>query len=220
MPDLGRFLEKEYDAGNGRVVINRSDRAGRRMLSRIDPCLRAAALLTPLLGIGSAMVAQSITEFTVGGQPRGIAAGPDGNLWFADETGNIGRITTQGGLTEFPVSGSQTRPYFIAAGPDGAMWFTETTGNRIGRITMAGAITEFAVPTASSRPTGIVSGPDGALWFTQPSISNLGRMSIYGAATQIGLPANTANPVGITAGPDGNIWFTEYNAGKIARIVP
>jgi streptogramin lyase len=42
-------------------------------------------------------VAPSITEFpipTAGSQPAGIAAGPDGNLWFAEQLGNkIGRIT-------------------------------------------------------------------------------------------------------------------------------
>ena len=35
--------------------------------------------------------------------PEGIAAGPDGNLWFVDTwTNNVGRITTDGVVTEFP----------------------------------------------------------------------------------------------------------------------
>ena len=48
----------------------------------------------------------TINEFTVttaGSEPYGIAAGPDGNLWFTEENGNkIGRITTAGGHHRVP----------------------------------------------------------------------------------------------------------------------
>ena len=33
-----------------------------------------------------------------------ITSGPDGNLWFTEPTGMIGRLTPLGALTEFPVS--------------------------------------------------------------------------------------------------------------------
>ena len=36
--------------------------------------------------------------------PSFIAGGADGNLWFTEPTGKIGRLTPQGGLTEFPVT--------------------------------------------------------------------------------------------------------------------
>src|SRR6516164_7664211 len=78
-----------------------------------------------------------ITEFSAGissnSFPEGIAAGPDGNLWFAEESGNrIGRITPGGVVTEFGTgitSGSGLGG--IAAGPDGNLWFTEAGGDRI-----------------------------------------------------------------------------------------
>ncbi len=51
--------------------------------------------------------AESITEFpvpTADSYPWGIAAGPDGNLWFTESIGNqIGRISPSGTITEFPV---------------------------------------------------------------------------------------------------------------------
>ena len=35
---------------------------------------------------------------------QGIAAGPDGALWFTESNGNkIGRITTAGVVTEYPI---------------------------------------------------------------------------------------------------------------------
>ena len=84
--------------------------------------------------------------------PIGIVAGPDGNLWFAENVGNkVGRTTVNGAIAEFPVPTTNSFPYEIATGSDGALWFTETYGNRIGRIT-TGVTPSVAVlvPTMSS----------------------------------------------------------------------
>ena len=54
----------------------------------------------------------------------GIAAGPDGALWFTNSGSNsIGRITTAGTVTNYTGPGI-SGPGGIAAGPDGALWFT------------------------------------------------------------------------------------------------
>jgi streptogramin lyase len=116
-----------------------------------------------LLGLSSLpawAAAGTVTEFPVpGGDPLSITAGPDGNLWFTAGTSNIGRITTAGKITEFPVS---SEPFGITAGPDGNLWFTLIADNAIGRITPSGSFTSgFGIPTANSRPEGITVGPDG-----------------------------------------------------------
>ena len=84
----------------------------------------------------------------LGSLPEGIAAGPDGNLWFAETNGNqIGRITTSGPITEFPIPTADSRPDGITAGPDGNLWFTEENpANKIGRITTAGVIPSSPSP--------------------------------------------------------------------------
>ena len=60
------------------------------------------------------------------------------SLWFAETLRNkIGRITTTGVVTEFPIPSADTQPVGVAAGPDGHVWFAESataTGNRIGRL--------------------------------------------------------------------------------------
>ena len=98
-----------------------------------------------MAAIGLALVvpptarAQTITEFalpTADSQPSGIAAWPDGALWFTQANGSrIGRITTAGVITEFTLPCRPCSPSGIAAGPDGALWFTQFSGDRIGRIT-------------------------------------------------------------------------------------
>jgi virginiamycin B lyase len=67
----------------------------------------------------------------------GITAGPDGALWFTETYVNkIGRITTTGELSEFPLPTPNSYPSAITTGPDGAVWFTErdNNGGKIARI--------------------------------------------------------------------------------------
>src|SRR4029078_4488364 len=64
-----------------------------------------------------------------------ITTGPDGNLWFVEQTSNrIGRITTSGTITTFPIPTANSGPFDITAGPGGFMWFTEINANRVARI--------------------------------------------------------------------------------------
>src|SRR4051812_7653839 len=118
-----------------------------RALLNVAVSASAIALLAP-----SGLLAQSITEFPlpVGRTPTGIAAGPDGSVWFTDDTDRVGRISPTGDLVEFVIPGASSGAWSIALGPDGAFWFTESNGNQIGRITASGVITnEFVPPTTN-----------------------------------------------------------------------
>ncbi len=204
--------------------------------SRLVALLTALIACVGLLSLSTAPAwakAGTITEFPVApglGGPQFITAGPDGNLWFT--AGNaIGRITTGGSFTAFPLpmtcgSSSGCEPDFITAGPDGNLWVTEVIGNQIGRISTTGHVTEFPIPTKSSVPISITAGPDGNLWVTLVFRNAIDRITTTGLVTGgFFLPTTCQNkfgcrPLGITAGPDGNLWFTESSGGKIGRITP
>src|SRR5205807_1069707 len=80
----------------------------------------------------------------------GIAAGPDGALWFTNSrNSSIGRITTAGTVTNYTGTGI-SQPEGIAAGPDGALWFTNHKNSSIGRITTAGTVTNYTGPGIST----------------------------------------------------------------------
>jgi streptogramin lyase len=130
----------------------------------------------------------------------------------------IGRLTTAGIMTEYPLPTSGSLPEGIVQGPDGALWFTEYYGNKIGRINTTGVITEYSIPLSGglSYPTMIASGPDGAMWFTEYS-NYIGRITTAGAITQY--PAPASGNYGITTGPDGELWFAEANLNKIGEAV-
>jgi virginiamycin B lyase len=95
--------------------------------------------------------------------PAQIVAGPDGALWFTEQAGyRIGRITTDGEISEFPLRPGLA-PVGIAVGPEGDLWFA--TDKRVGRVTTEGAIDTWPVPGADNLYNIAVS-EDGDLWIT------------------------------------------------------
>jgi virginiamycin B lyase len=75
---------------------------------------------------------------------------PDGN--------RVGRITTKGDITEFPIPSPTGSPINVAVGPDRNVWFTK--GSLVGRVTPDGTITEFPLPTPNGGATGLTAGSD------------------------------------------------------------
>ena len=107
-----------------------------------------------------------------GSEPSSITVGPDGALWFTEFLANkIGRITTNGVITEFPIPFNpdlltNVAAFGIILGPDNNLWFSEynDVAGSIGRLTPAGVITIFPTPTAASFPTFLATD-DTNVWF-------------------------------------------------------
>ncbi|VTR98683.1 Virginiamycin B lyase OS=Streptococcus gallolyticus GN=vgb PE=3 SV=1 [Gemmata massiliana] len=160
-------------------------------------------------------------KVTKGTWPRGITAGPDGNLWFAEMTGNkIGRITPKGEITEYPVPTDDAQPYGVVTGPDKMIWFTESATGKIGRLNpKTGKIEEFRLADSKARPRDITNGPDGNLWFSENGADRISRITPKGEVSGFELPKGT-QPIGIATGGDGNVWFTAFKTHKIGRITP
>ncbi len=223
MPSVWPMQRVEQRAPRG-PFVDRGRSNGVSLRSRL---WLVGALLT-LVTTPAMATAATVTEFRLpdttyegvaAGGPAHITTGPDGNLWFTEGAGRIGRITPRGAVTEFAAGISpDSEPHGITLGPDGNLWFTEYTGDRIGRITPSGKVTEF--PTGIPGPSDlndIAAGADGNLWFT--ARTGLGRITPGGAVTEFSVPAALNSPPdGIAAGPDGNIWFTGRSG--IGRITP
>jgi hypothetical protein len=149
--------------------------------------------------------------------------GPDGNLWFSQES---------------------TPGFFVR-------FYSPGTPAEIGRITPAGTITEFPLaPDLSLLPgsedlpptslSGLTVGPDKNLYFTfsQPSFLSgslagssrigaldIGRITTSGTVVEfagtVQVPSSTTNPFNTyapTAGSDGNLWFPD--GPNIGRLEP
>ena len=193
--------------------------SSRRCVSRA--LLGACFLLSAAAALGTQAIDEFPTPTPLCGT-AGIVAGPDGNVWYTAALGLVGRITTQGAITEFTVRiGSD--PHRITVGADGNLWFGETNGQIIGRITPSGAIKEFPTPLPNSQPLGVTTGPDGNVWFTESAGNKIGRISPAGVTTEFPLVFPQYGPGMIAAGSDGNLWFTLEEAfapNSIGRITP
>jgi streptogramin lyase len=162
-----------------------------------------------------------ITEFTsptASSQPAGMTAGPDGNMWFTENTaGKVARITLTGTITEFPIPEASAQPAAIVTGPDGNLWFTEPRNSIVGKVTTSGIFSQYPTPTLNATPFFIAVGPDGNLWSTETNASNVAKITTSGTMTEYPTPTANSAPFGITLGPDGNLWFAERNVGQIAK---
>jgi virginiamycin B lyase len=185
--------------------------------------LYLSALSVVSIAVSARLPAQEVAVIQrtlSGSSPTESVVGPDGALWFTEQSAKIGRFTKAGTLTEYPIPNSNPETQGITNGPDGALWFAESKGNNIGRITTAGVVTEYPLPEPGSGPYDITTGPDGALWFTEHLGNRIGRITTSGAITEypIILFNEGAGPEGITTGPDGALWFAENQASQIASI--
>jgi virginiamycin B lyase len=146
--------------------------------------------------------------------PAGIAAGPDGALWFSDPGNDtIGRMSTHGAFSFFRAGAEVSTG--ITAGPDGALWFTVAQEDAmIGRVTTGGQVTLFKDP-GGSFPQGIAAGPDGALWFGEIN-GTIGRITTAGTVTHFTVASSNSTIADIVTGPDGALWATRSQDGSHA----
>lgn len=136
--------------------------------------------------IGRITAAGAIVEYPTPtpSEPLDITVGPDGALWYtasAVQSSSIGRITTTGAFTVYPVSPAYAQQGGITAGSDGALWFTADDGLAIARISTSGTLTEYQIPQPGSGAYGITTGPDGALWFAE-FFAGIGKAVTTGVA--------------------------------------
>jgi streptogramin lyase len=180
--------------------------------------LRRGILLGLALSLGVAPTRGDIAGITVATPslskpvaPRLLAAGPDGKVWFSDETAlphSVGFFTPAGAVSSFRVpcdgcdgTGNNNLAYIegMTVTADGNLWFLYTRvdgsgsfvdgglNNYVGRMTPAGSFTQFPVPTKYA--------------FRRFAYSVNGHSTI-------------------TSGPDGNLWFTEPYGNRIGKITP
>lgn len=193
-------------------------------------------------------ISQFVIPSSPNSEPDAITLGPDGDLWFTENTLNgsvIGRVTPAGTITTFPLP-EHHEASAIAPGPDGDLWFTDRASDSksiigmIGRITPSGTIRDYPIPSREAQPDAITLGPDGDLWFTAAppnaiiqgphglsagtTTGIIGRMTPAGQVTEF---TTRHEAFQITSSPDGDLWFTEgcllsncTSGNEIGRITP
>lgn len=183
---------------SGNVLIN--DLQDRR-IRRITP----GGVISGFAGDGSRDYSgENVPATSAGMYAYGMTFDSAGNLYFADESNRIRRITPAGTILTIAGTGQGgysgdggpawqaqlNRPRFVVADSQGSIYFSDSSNNRIRRISAAGIITTVA-------GTGV------------PGFSGDG-----GPATA----AQIQFPHGITIDSAGNIYFADTNNFRIRRI--
>ena len=181
--------------------------------------------------IGRLTVRGDITEFELpqrqGAQcgylcPYGIASASDGALWFTESQlspggGNrIGRLTTDGKLTEYEIPTLNAVPTCIVAVGD-RIYACESRAGKLAEVTMTGRITEHSVPGAAegAAPVAAAAGSGGSVWFLVgkqfPGAAGggqqLARAKADGSIDLFALPDSDTVGAGVAVDRSGSVWL-------------
>jgi virginiamycin B lyase len=216
--------------------------SARLSMTRAPVVLLAALICVLAFAVGSAHAAnvQLFAVPTAGAGLSNIVAGPDGALWFNEQDGfAVGRITTAGAVTEFPVprasySANGDGPTTIVSS-GGNLWTLANVGSTIDEVSIAGTVTQL-YGNLNQSATNLAPDSAGGVWAT--SLAGAGGGSVSGGLFRVDPPTGAVRnyrnpqftgefqPVPIVAGPNGTAWFADggtairevTNAGKISSI--
>lgn len=168
----------------------------------------------------------------------GLVAGPDGNVWYAGEGGDIGYITPSGTVTDYQLTGGSfcagASAWRIIRSADGGFWTTigcTGGGTQLAHVTTSGTITPYDIP-GFDYVNGLVLGKDGNVYLAGEMDSNgdpaVAQAKVSGATISssnlldVNVVAADTNLQGILQTPDGDLWVT-YNScapSPLTRIHP
>ena len=128
---------------------------------------------------GASRRAGTITEFTLDAGQRAVRdhgrrrRQPVVHRAFPNQ---IGKITPQGLITEYPIPTPNAQPWDITALPNGDLWFTEENVDQVGRhhqSTATSRVPDRAGPVADVHR----HRADGNVWFTEELGNNIVRLT-------------------------------------------
>ena len=185
------------------------------------------AVSTPTVPAG-----KETTYTTLGSRATyAITAGSDGNLWFIDTGGYIGKAIPGVGVTEIALGDFDTRdtivrddyePGVIISGPDGNIWFREDGTLLKVDLNNNDTITPIPLPAGYGIGT-LIDGHDSNIWFRGGTTDSL--VTKYDPSTGVFTPYVPANNppktgVGFVRTPDGDFWFTDAAGQAIGQFDP
>jgi streptogramin lyase len=156
----------------------------------------------------------AIRRWNVGGMVGGIAAGPDGHMWFSLPTAvAIGRLDpATGAIRTYPLIDGV--PSALQVGKDGSVWFVSGEAGWIGRLNeRTGKVDRIKIDD-NYTVTKLSVAPNGNVWFTCPQLGLLNARTLAAS-----YPADFGQSVlDIAATPQGSVFFIEADSHTIVEI--
>ena len=158
--------------------------------------------------------------------PRGIAVGPDGELYVADQLNHRVQVFTPGGtyLRQIGSAATLQHPFHLAVSPAGILYVSDIGNNRVSRFELDGSYLGFfngsGLPGAPSffQPRGLAFAPGGDVYVLDSGNNRIGRFTPSGqAVSAIGAQGfgdgEFETPFGLASDGDGNLYVNDaaYN---------
>ena len=223
--DAWRTAQREQLADGGGVLSARAwrDQHPRLAGSPRGPRRSAAAPAAPVLGPVE-LQPSGVVEVGRGPQaPRGVAAGPSGDVFVADETGRVSRVEPDPpGIAPLPSAASvpEAQIWDLAADAEGFLYLVDTERARVVRLDRRGAVVAtLGADWGMYRPRGLAIGADGKLYVADTGRNRVivattdGRLErTIGPRTQAG---ELEQPTDVAADDSGRIYVAAPELGRV-----
>nr|WP_232344296.1 hydrolase [Actinoplanes awajinensis] len=159
-------------------------------------------------------------NLAAGSAPYGIAAAPDGGVWFtAPGTNQIGRVVTASGdvtIRDLPVP--DARPAMVTVDAGGRPWVALNAASALAYVD-GGVVQIVELPRgrAPAAPVGIAASATG-IWYADIAGGCVGRVDPSGSVEKISFADAGCRPHAVAPDPDGGCWVTLWGSGQLARI--
>jgi streptogramin lyase len=154
---------------------------------------------------------------------NGIALGPDGNFWVAEQfSDSVARMTPAGAvLNRYSVG---VGPTTVAAGPGGRVWVSVTGADKLVWFdaTSASPAPHDVLTGGTCGPVGLVSGPGDRMFFSLPD-DGCGGGSRLGSVAADGTGLMTIGHPGLVfslATASGKLYAPDFSGDVVRRVAP
>ncbi|MEV4830966.1 hydrolase [Micromonospora sp. NPDC049257] len=162
----------------------------------------------------------TVIDLAPGSAPYGIAAAPDGEVWFAAPGLNqIGRIvTTSGDITMLDLPIPDARAAMLTVDDAGRPWVALNAAGALAYV-HDGAVRTVELPggRAPAAPVGIAACATG-IWYADIAGGCVGRVDSSGSTEKISFADPACRPHAVAADTDGGCWVTLWGTAQLARI--
>jgi streptogramin lyase len=173
---------------------------------RLKSLFRVALCLAPVSAFFTAAAGADSPSFSTFPGPSGginqLSSGPNGNVWFTENTDEIGYVEPDGSLVQFTIPDSTSQPTSLTEGSDGNIWFSDQ--NHLWSVTPSGTFTSYPQDPAG---TDLVTGGDGRVWYIANN-TTVAAVDTAGTLTDFGIEDHgTASALSVDA--TGHVWLYE-----------
>jgi streptogramin lyase len=162
------------------------------------------------------------------GEPRAVAAGPDGTVYVTNVTSRETQRIGSPGQPAVAVDGlSVSVPADVEVGEDGAVWVLDALD---GQLRRSSPLTGQATPVGTRdpgfyRPRGFGLAPDGSVVVADTGGSRIARLAADGSllatiGPDVGGPARLRQPTDVAVARNGDLFVINGEGGDVVRLTP